>query len=95
MLTRMYCLVLILVVHIIFSMYVALRLLNVVASESYTRDPLQMKKRKLKEQEKRKQYEAKKAKVDQLTKKRQREERRDRYRDQDKQKKRARKQIDV
>jgi len=95
MLTHMYCLALILVVHIIFSIYLALPLLNVVASESYTWDPLQTKKRKLKEQEKRKQYEAKKAKVDQLTKKRQREERRDRYREQDKQKKRARKQIDV
>ena len=47
-------------------------------------DCLQMKKRKLKEEEKKKAHEAEKAKEEQLSKKRTREERRDRYRVQDK-----------
>lgn len=51
---------------------------------------LQMKKRKLKEESKRKVLEAERAKEEQLSKKRRREERRDKYRKQDKQNKRIR-----
>ncbi|KAH9783366.1 Bms1-type G domain-containing protein [Citrus sinensis] len=49
-----------------------------------------MKKRKLKEEQKKKEIEAGRAKDEQLTRKRQREERRERYREQDKLKKKIR-----
>ncbi|XP_020698587.1 ribosome biogenesis protein BMS1 homolog isoform X1 [Dendrobium catenatum] len=52
-----------------------------------------MRKRQLKEQEKKKEYEAMKAKTEQVLKKRNREERRDRYRVQDKQKRRTRRKV--
>ncbi|KAI0488248.1 hypothetical protein KFK09_028075 [Dendrobium nobile] len=52
-----------------------------------------MRKRQLKEQEKKKEYEAVKAKTEQVLKKRNREERRDRYRVQDKQKRRTRRKV--
>ncbi|KAI9196951.1 hypothetical protein LWI28_028476 [Acer negundo] len=54
-----------------------------------------MKKRKLKDEQKRKEIETEKAKEEQLTKKRQREERRVRYRDQDKLKKKMRRNADA
>ncbi|KAK2641934.1 hypothetical protein Ddye_023697 [Dipteronia dyeriana] len=54
-----------------------------------------MKKRKLKDEQKRKEIGTEKAKEDQLTKKRQREERRVRYRDQDKLKKKMRRNADA
>ncbi|XP_072983897.1 uncharacterized protein [Typha latifolia] len=52
-----------------------------------------MKKRKLKEEEKRKAYEAEKTKNELLSKKRRREERREKYREEDKQKRRTRRKL--
>lgn len=52
--------------------------------------PLQLKKRKIKDEKKRKAIEIQKAKDEQLSRKRQREERRERYRVQDKAQKKMR-----
>lgn len=57
----------------------------------YFLSPLQMKKRKFKEEKKRKELEAERAKDEQLLKKRRREERRGKYRAEGKQNKRIRK----
>ena len=56
---------------------------------------MQIKKRKLKEQHRKKEIEAERAKDEQLTRKRQREERRERYREQDKLMKKIRRHSEV